>query len=108
TSNALIKTPASCTDVSSCRTCHRAITDSFIHTAHYFDSRPADSSSIKGSFEEGKNRYRYNQFMEVVMIRAGEKFIQSARINGTETVSASFDMVIGSGRNGQTYFAWAG
>src|SRR4051812_47774832 len=74
TPNALIQTPASYTDVSSCRTCHRAITDSFIHTAHYFDSRPADSSSIKGSFEEGKNRYRYNQFMEVVMIREGEKF----------------------------------
>lgn len=102
-----IETPASYSEVTSCRTCHQAITDSFVHTAHYFDSRPADSNSIKGSFEDGKNRYRYNQFMEVVMIKAGGKFIQSARVNGTETVSAPFDIVIGSGRNGQTYFAWA-
>jgi len=95
-------------DVSTCRTCHQAITDSFVRTAHYFDSRPADSSSIKGSFEEGKNRYRYNQFMEVVLIRKGDKFLQSGQVNGMETVAAPFDMVIGSGRNGQTYFTWSG
>jgi len=108
TPTTLTQPPASYTDVSTCRTCHQAITDSFIHTAHYFDSRPADSNSIKGSFEEGKNRYRYNQFMEVAMVKAEGKFFQSARINGSETVSAPFDIVIGSGRNGQTYFAWAG
>jgi len=100
--------PASFTDVSSCRTCHRAITDSFMRTAHYFDSRPADSSSIKGSFEEGKNTYAYNQFMEVVMVKEGDTYLQSGRVNGMETLAAPFDMVIGSGRNGQTYFTWSG
>jgi len=95
-------------DIPSCRSCHLAITDSFILTAHYFDSRPADSSSIKGSFEQGKNRYRYNQFMEVVMIRKDNRFRQSAQVNGQETITAPFDMVIGSGRNGQTYFSWSG
>ncbi len=94
-------------DVNACRTCHQAITDSFIRTAHYFDSRPADSSSIKGSFENGRNRYRYNQFMEVVMIREENRFRQSAQVNGAETITAPFDMVIGSGRNGQTYFSWS-
>src|SRR3954470_7423653 len=78
--NAVTKITPSNTDVSTCRKCHQAITDSFIHTAHYFDSRPADSNSIKGSFEEGKNRYSYNQFMEVAMVKADGKFIQSARI----------------------------
>jgi hypothetical protein len=95
-------------DASSCRTCHQAITDSFIRTAHYFDSRPADKSSIKGNFEHGRNTYRYNQFMEVVMIQEQDRFRQSARVNGMETVTAPFDMVIGSGRNGQTYFTWSG
>ena len=46
--------------------------------------------------------------MEVVMLRSKHQFRQSARINGMETVSAPFDMVIGSGRNGQTYFTWVG
>lgn len=96
------------TNPSSCRPCHQAITDSFIRTAHYFDSRPADSNSIKGSFEEGKNKYVYNQFMEVVMVKDGNRYLQSARVNGTETVTAPFDMVIGSGRNGQTYLTWSG
>ena len=95
------------TDIASCRTCHRAITDSFIRTAHYFDSSPADSNSIKGSFAEGKNRYVYNQFMEVVMIREGNQYLQSGRVNGMETIAAPFDMVIGSGRNGQSYFTWS-
>ena len=90
-------------DAASCRPCHQAITDSFIRTAHYLDSRPADARSIKGSFEEGKNRFVYNQFMEVIMIRDGRRFLQSGRVNGIETVSAPFDIVIGSCRKGQTY-----
>jgi Cytochrome c554 and c-prime len=95
------------TNPSSCRPCHQAITDSFMRTAHYFDSRPADSKSIKGSFEEGKNSYKYNQFMEVVMVKEGNQYLQSGRVNGMETVAAPFDIVIGSGRNGQTYFTWS-
>src|SRR5688572_11164711 len=71
------KTSPSFSDPSSCRTCHQAITDSFVRTAHYFDSRPADSSSIKGSFEAGKNKYTYNPFMAVLMIRKENKFLQS-------------------------------
>lgn len=89
-----------------CRNCHQAITDSFLTTAHYFDSRPADSLSIKGSFEEGHNRYRYNPFMEVVMYKDEGKYMQTALVNGMVTTSASFDFVIGSGRNGQTYLTW--
>ena len=95
------------TDVSACRTCHRAITDSFIRTAHYWDSRPADGKTIKGSFAEGKNKFVYNQFMEVVMVKEGDQYLQSGRVNGMETVAAPFDIVIGSGRNGQTYFFWS-
>ncbi|MBL7698998.1 MAG: hypothetical protein JNK79_12615 [Chitinophagaceae bacterium] len=89
-----------------CATCHKAITDSFLQTAHYFDSRPADSNSIKGSFEEGDNRYKYNQFMEVVMYKEEDRYMQATLVNGMLTTSAPFDVVIGSGRNGQTYLTW--
>jgi hypothetical protein len=105
--NTLPDPSVSIADPSSCRACHRAITDSFIRTAHYFDSRPADSNSIKGSFAEGRNRYVYNQFMEVVMVKEGNQYLQSGRVNGMETIAAPFDIVIGSGRNGQTYFTWS-
>jgi hypothetical protein len=109
--NLFFVTPASIdtrklTDVSTCRNCHQAIVDSFIKTAHYYDSRPADSKSIKGSFEEGKNIYEYNDFMKVEMVTDGNQYWQLARVNGTPTASAPFDIVIGSGRNGQTYLTW--
>lgn len=97
----------SATDANSCRPCHQAITDSFMRTAHYFDSRPADGKSIKGSFKEGMNSYQYNQFMEVVMVREGNQYLQSGRVNGMETIAAPFDFVIGSGRKGQSYFTWS-
>jgi hypothetical protein len=97
---------ASLSDPATCRQCHQAITDSFMHTAHYFDSRPADSNSIKGSFDEGRNRYRYNQFMEVIMYKDEDKYKQAALVNGMLTTTAPFDVVIGSGRNGQTYLTW--
>ena len=89
-----------------CRQCHTAITDSFLRTAHYFDSRPADSNSIKGSFLEGHNRYRFNPFMEVIMYKDDGKYKQAALVNGELTTSAPFDIVIGSGRNGQSYLTW--
>jgi hypothetical protein len=92
---------------STCAGCHRDIHESFIHTAHFHDSAPADSNSIKGSFEEGKNVFAFNAFMTVAMLKEGNTYRQSATVNGSEVQSANFDVVIGSGRNGQTYLYWA-
>ena len=93
-------------DPETCRNCHKAITDSFMRTAHFFDSGPADSNTIKGSFAEGANRYKYNQFMEVIMYKDEGRYMQAALVKGMLTTSAPFDVVIGSGRNGQTYLTW--
>jgi hypothetical protein len=91
---------------SACASCHGDIYNSFIHTAHFHDSAPADSNTIKGSFEEGKNVFRFNSFMDVTMLKDGNTYWQSAKVNGAEIQSAYFDMVVGSGRNGQTYLYW--
>jgi hypothetical protein len=91
---------------STCARCHSDIHNSFIHTAHFHDSAPADSNSIKGSFEEGSNVFQFNPFMNVVMIKDENGYRQSARVNGAEVQTAKFDVVIGSGRNGQTYLYW--
>src|SRR3954468_20168028 len=48
-----------------CAVCHKDIYDSHIKTAHYLDSRPAAKESIKGNFSAGKNKFVYNQWMEV-------------------------------------------
>lgn len=89
-----------------CITCHKSIYDSFIGTAHYMTSRAAAEKFIKGSFEEGKNRFAYNQFIEVRMEKRDSVFFQTAYINGAPSHSESMDIVVGSGRKGQTYLYW--
>ncbi|MFT3933036.1 MAG: multiheme c-type cytochrome [Chitinophagaceae bacterium] len=89
-----------------CINCHKAVYDSFIGTAHYLTSRPASDAFIKGSFEEGKNHFTYNQFVEVKLEKKDGGFYQTAYINGEATHSESMDIVVGSGKKGQTYLYW--
>ncbi len=89
-----------------CAACHKDIYESHIKTAHYLDSRPAASQFIKGSFAHGKNKFVYNKWLEVVMEQKRDSFFQTAYISGTEYQRKPFDVVIGSGRKGQTYLYW--
>jgi len=90
----------------SCINCHKAVYDSFIGTAHYLTSRPAAAAFIKGSFEEGQNHFAYNQFMEVKLEKKDSGFFQTVYINGEPGHSEPMDIVIGSGKKGQTYLYW--
>jgi len=90
----------------SCASCHNEIYKSHIETAHYLDSRPASKEFIKGSFAPGKNKFVYNKWTEVVLEQKKNKFFQTSFINGIEVQQQSFDIVIGSGRKGQTYLYW--
>ncbi|MGH2648812.1 MAG: multiheme c-type cytochrome, partial [Ginsengibacter sp.] len=89
-----------------CASCHRDIYDTHIKTAHYLDSRPAAKKFIKGSFAKGENGFVYNKWMEVKLVQKKDSFYQRAYINGTEYQTERFDIVIGSGRKGQTYLYW--
>src|SRR5580692_8207446 len=76
--------PASAVDDGhACISCHKSIVETHLHTAHYFSSAPANASSIKGSFKEGRNHYVYNDHMEVVMERKNGVFLQTALFNGS-------------------------
>ena len=90
----------------SCASCHNEIYKNHIQTAHYRDSRPASKESIRGSFTPGKNKFVYNDWTEVVLEQKNNKFFQAALINGIEIQREPFDIVIGSGRKGQTYLYW--
>jgi len=91
-----------------CASCHNNIYASHIKTAHYLDSRPATAAAIKGSFKAGKNRFVYNDHMEVLMEKKDGHFFQTAQFNGNTTESEAFAIVIGSGRKGQSYLYWDG
>lgn len=88
-----------------CRTCHAAIYDSFVATAHYRDSRPASAATIKGSFAKDSNRFVYSPGVEVKMEHRDSGFYETASFDGR---SEAFGIVIGSGRKGQSYLYWKG
>jgi hypothetical protein len=96
------------TGSAACASCHKDIYASHIKTAHYLDSRPASAEAIKGSFKNGKNRFVYNDHMEVLMEKKDGHFFQTAQFNGNTTESEAFAIVIGSGRKGQSYLYWDG
>jgi hypothetical protein len=90
----------------SCGPCHQAAAESYPRTAHYQTSARADASSIRGSFTEGRNvlqtavpqvRFR--------MERKGDAFYQTA-FDHARFHSERFDLVMGSGRRGQSYLYW--
>ena len=97
--------PVATDDGHACISCHGSIVQTHLHTAHYLSSAPADANTIKGSFRNGRNRYVYNDRMEVVMEKKKGAFFQTALFNGSLYESEAFDIVIGC-RKGQTYLYW--
>lgn len=86
-----------------CQNCHSAVFQANAQTAHAHTSRPPSLASIKGSFAAGHNRFVFSDSWNVVMEKKGNDFYQTAYHNGQKTASHSFDVVMGSGRKGQTY-----
>src|ERR1044072_1006586 len=91
-----------------CINCHSDIYNSYTRTAHFLTSSISDEHTIKGSFENGKNVFEYNKFMQIKMEKVGDKFFQSASVNHIKYQTEPFDIVIGSARKGQTYLYWRG
>ena len=96
-----------------CRGCHQPEFDSYGNTAHHIASRLPSKTSIKGSFAPGSNVMRTsNPYLYFVMNQDGESFSQTAVVTlppaETITHKEQFDLVIGSGRKGQTYLYWKG
>ena len=89
-----------------CQSCHRDIYEKHVFTAHYLSSGPSTAQYIKGSFDDGKNHFTYNKFMEVELTKSNDSFFQTSMINNVPLQSESIDIVIGSGRKGQTYLYW--
>jgi len=89
-----------------CLVCHEK-QKSYLSTAHHFTSRPATKDSIAGKFEEGKNIVKTAEpDLQYRMEAKTDGLFQTAVIENTAMISARFDLVIGSGRKGQTYLYW--
>jgi hypothetical protein len=95
-----------------CLSCHQAKA-AYAATAHAHTSSLPSAESIHGRFEAGANTLRTaNPDLYFLMEAKAAGFFQTAilRSSPTEamTRSESIDLVVGSGRKGQTYLFWDG
>ena len=89
-----------------CKSCHLKIYDTYTSTAHNLSSTPASKETIKGSFATDSNVLFYRAALKVAMKKTDSGFYQVASIDNIEKQAARFDIVIGSGRKGQSYLYW--
>ena len=92
-----------------CLSCHEQY-KSYLRTAHHLTSQPATRGSIAGKFSTGENVLRTSEpELHYRMEDRKDGFYQTA-VLGTSpdfvTISERFDLVVGSGRKGQTYLYW--
>jgi Cytochrome c554 and c-prime len=88
-----------------CLRCHKTISDSFAHTAHYLSTRIADSSTVAGNFSKDSNELSINETTSIRMEKRDSGLYQVLYINNKETESHRLDLVMGVVK-GQTYLYW--
>ena len=93
-----------------CAHCHQAIAETYDKTAHHLTSQPATQNAILGSFRpEANTMPTSNPNLHFRMDSQDGQFFQTAVWGSPpeeRTHTQRFDLVIGSGRNGQTYLFW--
>ena len=93
-----------------CEACHREIVATFRETAHFRTSADASARSIKGQFAAGRNVLRTgSKGISFTMERRDNAFYQTAVDSARgQSRTERIDLVVGSGRRGQTYLYWRG
>ena len=88
-----------------CKGCHQKIVESFVQTAHFQTSAPATEQSIKGHFTDGHNvLHTKRQDTWFTLENVGGVFYQTGHDRDTRRARTErFDIVVGSGRVGQSY-----
>lgn len=98
-----------------CASCHQKEAHTYFATPHYLDSTVASAKTILGDFTPGKDiLHTANPDLVYAMVSTPDGFYQSAvdlrdpqHLLG-EPERQRFDIVVGSGRHGQTYLYWKG
>jgi len=91
-----------------CSNCHKDIYDKHIHTEHHLTSAPSSPQNVIGSFDSGKNVFAFGPFLNVTMEKRDSGMYQVEYNNDLEIRRGRFDIVVGSGRKGQSYLNWIG
>jgi hypothetical protein len=94
-----------------CRSCHQQETNTYFETAHHLTSQMPSEHSVLGKFSAGENILTTsNPALHYEMTASKEGYFETAvgellpfqKVTRTERI----DIVLGSGRKGQTYLFW--
>ncbi len=89
----------------SCKSCHKEVFNSYLHTAHFMSSQSSAATNIHGSFKNGENEFVFNPMLKVKMHKTDSGFYQTSYENNKPTQSQRFDITFGAVK-GQTYAYW--
>jgi hypothetical protein len=91
----------------SCARCHAAIYRQHLLSFHHLTSAPANRQTLKGDFDSA-NKFFFNDHLLIAAEKKQDSFYQVAYSYGVPKISRPFDMVMGSGKRGQTSVYWFG
>lgn len=100
----LLGRPAVAAPPLDCSPCHRTLVDTFDRTAHARASSPANAQTVQGPFDAELPTSAKGVYFR--MERRKGRFYQTGIQPGGRTQTEQFDLVIGSGRRGQSYLYW--
>jgi hypothetical protein len=90
-----------------CASCHKSISSSYAHTAHFLSTRIANNSSVVGNFSKDSNELFVNDSTRIMMEKRDSGLYQVLYIKNKQIISRRFDLVMGAVK-GQSYLSWHG
>jgi hypothetical protein len=91
-----------------CANCHKDVYEKHLLTEHHLTSATATRQNILGSFTAGSNVFAFDPLVNITMEKSDSGFYQVEYKNGVAVKKEKFDIVVGSGRKGQSYLSWNG
>ncbi|WP_188934846.1 multiheme c-type cytochrome [Puia dinghuensis] len=88
-----------------CVRCHRDIYEQHLQSFHHLTSAPANRQTLKGDFDSA-NKFYFNDHLLVAAEKKQDSFYQTAYSYGVPKLSRPFNIVVGSGKRGQTSIYW--
>jgi len=89
----------------SCARCHKDIYEQHLQSFHHLTSTPANAQTLKGDFDSA-NKFIVNEHLLIAAEKKQDSFYQTAYSYGEPKLSRPFNMVVGSGKRGQTSIYW--
>lgn len=88
-----------------CAQCHKDIYEEHLQSLHHLTSALANEHTLKGDFDSA-NKIFINDHLFIAAEKKRDSFYQTAYSHGVAKLSRPFNIVVGSGKRGQTSIYW--